>query len=69
MNQNDVYNMANSVSGANLQDEATVRQLIHDVSKMAGVPVSKEKEDQLVRAITNNDIPLDFNSLSQLFRG
>ncbi|GAK06639.1 stage VI sporulation protein F [Geomicrobium sp. JCM 19038] len=69
VNQDDVFNMANSVSGANFQDEATVRQLINDVARMAGVRVSREKEDQLVHAITNNEMPLDFQSLSQLFRG
>ncbi|WP_413380469.1 stage VI sporulation protein F [Alkalihalobacillus sp. 1P02AB] len=59
--------LANSVSQANLQDEATVRQLIAQVSKIANKPVSKEKEDQLVQAILKNNVPADFASLAKMF--
>ncbi|MBB6449024.1 hypothetical protein HNR44_000973 [Geomicrobium halophilum] len=68
VNQEDLQDLANSAEGANFQDEETVRQLIYDVAQMAGVHVSREKEEQLVHSITNNQIPLDFASLSNLFR-
>lgn len=67
VNQQDIFNLANSVSGANFKDEATVRNLIHQVAKMANKPVSKEKEDELVKAIVNNNIPMDFGSLAKMF--
>ncbi|GAF65308.1 stage VI sporulation protein F [Alkalihalobacillus trypoxylicola] len=59
--------LANSVSSANFQDEATVRQLINQVAKLANKPVSKEKEDQLVQAILQNKVPGDFSSLAKMF--
>ena len=65
--QQDIFNLANSVSGANLKDEATVRNLIQQVGALANKPVPKEKEDELVKAITTNNIPLDFASLAKLF--
>ncbi len=65
--QEDLFKLANSVNGANLKDENTIRQLIAQVSTLAGVPVSKEKEDEIVRAIVNNNVPLDFASLSKMF--
>nr|WP_277750895.1 stage VI sporulation protein F [Anaerobacillus alkaliphilus] len=65
--QQDIFNLANSVSGANFKDEQTVRNLIQQVSKLANKPVPKEKEDELVKAITNNNLPLDFASLSKMF--
>ncbi|MFC5714208.1 stage VI sporulation protein F [Thalassorhabdus alkalitolerans] len=66
--QEDLFKLAQSVEGANFQDESTVRRLIHDVARLAGVKVSKQKEDELVKAIVNNNIPMDFASISQLFR-
>lgn len=63
----DLFKLANSVSHANLQDEATVRQLIAQVAKLANKPVSKEKEDQIVQAIIKNNMPMDFASLAKMF--
>jgi hypothetical protein len=63
----DIFKLADSVQNANLRDEKTIRQLISNVSRMAGVPVSKEKEDQIVKAIINNNIPLDMASIAKMF--
>ncbi|MDQ0205906.1 stage VI sporulation protein F [Alkalicoccobacillus murimartini] len=63
----ELLKLANSVSKSNLKDEATVRKLIHQVSQLAGKPVTKEKEDQLVQAIIKNNVPADFASLSKMF--
>ncbi len=67
VNQQDIFNLANSVSNANLKDEQTVRNLIHQVAKLANKPVPKEKEDLLVKAILNNNIPLDFTAIAKMF--
>ncbi|WP_088102220.1 stage VI sporulation protein F [Halalkalibacter urbisdiaboli] len=63
----ELFKLANSVSNANLQDEQTVRQLIAQVAKLANKPVSKAKEDQIVQAILNKDMPMDFASLAKMF--
>lgn len=65
--KDDIFNLANSVANANFKDENTVRQLVGDVSKLAGVPVSKQKEDQIVKAIVNNQVPLNFSALTKMF--
>ncbi|KHF40350.1 stage VI sporulation protein F [Halalkalibacter okhensis] len=63
----ELLKLANSVSNTNLKDEAAVRQLISQVAKLANKPVSKEKEDQIVKAITTNNMPMDFASLAKMF--
>ncbi|WP_227936178.1 stage VI sporulation protein F [Alkalihalobacillus deserti] len=63
----ELLKLASSVSNTNLQDEAAVRQLIAQVAKLANKPVSKEKEDQIVEAITKNNMPMDFASLAKMF--
>lgn len=65
--QQDIFNLANSVNGANFKDEQTVRNLIQQVAKLANKPVPKEKEDELVKTIVNNNMPLDFASLAKMF--
>jgi hypothetical protein len=64
----DIFKLADSVQNANLRDEKTIRQLIAQVSRLAGVPVSKEKEEQIVNAILNNNIPLDMTSIAKMFK-
>ncbi|HEX6923387.1 MAG TPA: stage VI sporulation protein F [Bacillales bacterium] len=65
--KDDVFKLADSAKNADLTDERTVRRLISQVSQLAGVPVSKEKEDRLVKAIVNQEIPMDFSTLAKMF--
>jgi hypothetical protein len=68
INPSDIYKVADSVKNADFSDEKTVRRLVRQLAKMANKPISREKEDQIVKSITNNKVPTDFNSLSQLFK-
>lgn len=52
--KDDILKLANSIQNKNLNDEANLRQLIKDVSKMANKEMTKEKEDKLIQAIKNN---------------
>jgi hypothetical protein len=64
----DIFKVADSVKDANFKDEKTVRELIKQVSALAGKPVSKEKEDKIVNAIINNNMPMDINSIGKMFK-
>ncbi|MFD1018496.1 stage VI sporulation protein F [Thalassobacillus hwangdonensis] len=64
----EIFKVADSVKNADFSDEKTVRKLIRQLSRMANKPVSKEKEDKIVKAIVNQNMPLDMNSLNQLFK-
>ncbi|MBN8208000.1 stage VI sporulation protein F [Bacillus sp. NTK071] len=63
----DIFKLANSVQGADFTDEKTVRKLIANVARVANVNVSKEKEDRIVKAIVNKNIPFDLSSIAKLF--
>lgn len=65
---NDIFKVADSVKNADFSDEKTVRRLVRQLAKMANKPISKDKEDKIVKSITNNKVPADLNSLSQLFK-
>lgn len=66
--QQDLFKLANSVSNTDLSKEENVRKLIHQVSQLANVPVSKEKEDELVKMIISKNVPTDFASLAKMFQ-
>lgn len=68
LSSDDIYKIADAVKNQNLSDEKTVRNLVRQLSKMANKPVSKEKEDRIVKAITQNKMPKDMNSLSKFFK-
>lgn len=68
INPDDIYKVADSVKHANLSDEKTVRKLVRHLAKLANKPVSKEKEDKIVQSIVNNKMPMDMQSLTQLFK-
>jgi len=63
----EIYNIANSIQHADLSDEGTVRSLVRRLSQMANRPVSQEKEDKIVHAIINNDVPNSMESLQRFF--
>lgn len=65
---NDIFKVADSVKDGDFTDESTVRNLVKQLASMANKPIPKEKEDQIVNAITNQNIPLDMNTLNQMFK-
>ncbi|MCP3025847.1 stage VI sporulation protein F [Halobacillus sp. A5] len=69
INPDDVYKVADSVKNADFSDEKVVRRLVRQLARVANKPVSKQKEDKIVEAIVNQNIPLDMNTLSKYFKG
>ncbi|PYZ97459.1 stage VI sporulation protein F [Alteribacter lacisalsi] len=61
-----VIKLANSVKNANFKDEATVRDLIQRVSKLANRKITKEKEDQLVQTILSGKTPKDLGAIKKM---
>jgi uncharacterized protein YpuA (DUF1002 family) len=66
VNMNDIFQLANSIQGANLQDETTVRQVVKQVSKIAGRNIPKEMEDRIVQTIIQDGKKLDFNTIANM---
>ncbi|TMN20689.1 stage VI sporulation protein F [Lentibacillus cibarius] len=68
INTNDIYKVANSVKNADFSDEQTVRELVQHLAQMADKPISKAKEDRIVETITNNNMPVDMQTLNKMFK-
>ena len=59
----DILKLANQLQSKDLKKEANLHQLIQEVSKLAGKPVSKEKEDRIIALVQNNQIPENLENL------
>lgn len=66
VNMKDIFELANSLQGANFKDEATVRSVIKRVSQIANKPVNQEMEDKLVTSIVKDGKQLDFNTIANM---
>ncbi|MGE8079486.1 stage VI sporulation protein F [Peribacillus loiseleuriae] len=65
----DVFDLANSLQGANFKDEATVRNVIKRVSQIANKSVDQETENKIVDSIVKDGKNLDFSTLANMLNG
>lgn len=66
VNMNVIFQLANSLQYANLQDEKTVREVVQQVARIAGRNVPKELEDKIVDTIIHDGKKLDFNTIANM---
>ncbi|KZE11926.1 MULTISPECIES: stage VI sporulation protein F [Priestia] len=66
VNMKDIFELANSVQNANFKDEHTVRNIVKRVAQIANKPISKQKEEQIVKAIANNNQSIDFATIAKM---
>lgn len=44
-----------------MKDEKVLREVIGDLSRMTGKEVSKEKEQKIINAVLNDNVPKDMD--------
>ena len=64
INKETIMNLANKIQKNNMKDESTLREVIQDLSNLTGKEVSKEKEDKIIKAIMNDQVP---NNIDKMF--
>lgn len=57
VNKETIVSLASKLQKNNLKDETTLREVIKELSTMAGKSVSKEQEDKIVNAIVQDKVP------------
>ncbi len=58
-----ILNLASKLQQSDLKNEATLREIIHELGTMTGKEVSKEKEDKIVSAVVNDKVPKDLDKM------
>ena len=59
-----ILSLANKLQQNNIKDEKTLREIIQELSKMTNKEVTKEKEDKIIKAILNDQVP---NNVDKMF--
>jgi uncharacterized protein YpuA (DUF1002 family) len=52
-----ILGLANKLQQGNLKDEQTLRNLINEISNLTGRKITEEKENQIIEAILNDNVP------------
>ena len=60
VDKNTILSLATKLQG-NMKDEKVLREVIGDLSRMTGKEVSKEKEQKIINAVLNDNVPKDMD--------
>lgn len=58
-----ILSLANKLQQGDMKDENTLREVIQELSRMTGKEVSKEKEDKIISAVVNDQVPKDIDKM------
>ena len=63
VDKDTILSLASKLQQNDLKNEGTLREVIHELSKMTGKEVSKEKEDKIIEAVKNDKVPKDIDKM------
>lgn len=63
VSKDTILSLAKKIQGDNLKDENKLRDLIKEISVVAGKDVSKDQEDKIVKAIVNDKVPKNIDKM------
>lgn len=58
-----ILSLASKIQNSNMKDEGVLRDLVQEIGVIAGKEVSKEKEDKIVNAILNDNVPKNIDKM------
>ena len=58
-----ILNLASKLQQSDLKDEKTLREVIQELSSMTGKNISKEKEDKIINAVKNDNVPKNIDKM------
>ena len=63
VNKETILSLAEKLQKNDLKNEGTLREVIEELSKMTGREVSKEKQDKIIQAIINDEVPKNIDKM------
>lgn len=57
VNKETILSLANKLQQGNMKDEATLKEVIQDISRITGREVTKEKEQKIIDTVLSNGVP------------
>ncbi len=63
INKDTIVNLANKLQQTDFKNEDTLREVIRELGNMTGKDVSIEKENKIIEAVINDNIPKDLDKM------
>lgn len=61
VNKETILDLASKLQQGDLKDEDNLRDVIKELSRLTGKDISKEKEEKIISAVKNDNIPKDLD--------
>lgn len=61
VDKDTILSLAKKLQGSNMKDEETLKEVIHDISRITGREVTPEKEKKIIETVINDSVPKDLN--------
>lgn len=63
VDKNTILSLAKKLQNSNMKDEKVLRDMVHEISALTGKIVEKEKEDKIVNAIIQDNVPKNIDKM------
>lgn len=63
VNKDTIMSLAKKLQNSNMKDEAVLRDMVQEISTITGKEVSKEREDKIINAIVQDNVPKDIDKM------
>ena len=64
IDKNTILSIADKLQKSDMKDDRVLGELIDDLSKLTGKDVSEEKKEKRIKAIKNDKVPSNLDSIS-----
>ena len=64
IDKNTILSIADKLQKSDMKDDRVLGELIDDLSKLTGKDVSEEKKEKIIKAIKNDKVPSNLDSIS-----
>ena len=64
IDKNTILSIADKLQKSDMKDDKVLGELIDDLSKLTGKDVSEEKKEKIIKAIKNDKVPSNLDSIS-----
>lgn len=63
VNKETILDLAKKLQEGNMKNEKTLREVINELGKMTGKNVSEEKQNKIIDAVINDNVPKDIDKM------
>lgn len=63
VNKDTILSLAKKLQKSDMKDEKVLRDMVQEISSITGKEVSKEKEDKIINAIVQDNVPKNIDKM------